>query len=456
VGALAAALRDALSTDHIVADLARLQDIATANSGNRAAGTPGHDRSAELVADALRAAGYEVTLQPVEMTAFRQDAPTVLEVVGGDPSPLQDIRDMKAMLLSPSGDATAPLFALGFDPAAKPGDRKGLGCDPRDWAAVPAGVVALVQPAGCRRRDVLVNAQAAGVRALITSYPDWAPDRVLRPTLIQQDGLAIPSVGVTRAAGLGLLEAAQAHAQVHVAVHTSVADVGSRNVLAETTAGDAAHVLMVGGHLDSVIDGPGINDNGSGTMTVLEIARELAGLAPGGQGWKVRFAFWSGEEIGLLGSSAYVDGLPAEDASRIAAYLNFDMLGSPNGVRDVYDAGRMSRPVAGKIVQDLFAQALGEESVPFEAIALGGSSDHFPFDQRGVPVGGLFSGANEVKTADQATTFGGTADAPEDACYHLACDTAQNVDQQLLEQLARAAAWTVGRLASGEIALPPG
>ena len=213
---------------------------------------------------------------------------------------------------------------------------------------------------------------------------------------------------------------------------------------------------MLGGHLDSVVDGPGINDNGSGTMTVLEIAREVAALAradPAAVPWKVRVAFWTGEEIGLLGSSAYVDELDGAGAAAIQAYLNFDMLGSPNGIRVVYDAHGSSNPGEDAILEGLLTAALDADGLAWEPEAIGAASDHFPFDQAGIAIGGLFSGASEVKTAALAAEFGGVADASQDPCYHLACDTAKNIDPVLLEQLARVAAWAVGRLASGDVAV---
>lgn len=455
---LAEALRDAMSAADIAADLRALDGIASANGGNRAAGSPGHDASVSFVADQLRAAGYDVRLEPVALTAFSQDAPSVLEVQGpgAGAAQLTDIRDFKAMLLSPSGDRTAKLVALGFDPAAQPGDRNGTGCNPADWSSVPAGSIVLVQPAACRRRDVALNAQAAGAAALLTSYADWAPDHVLRPTLIDPDGLTIPAIGVSGAGGLALFAASQAGAVVHVAVHTVLRQVQSPNVIAELPGGDPAHVVMLGGHLDSVIDGPGINDNGTGTMTILEVARELARLRPEGARWKVRVAFWTGEEIGLLGSFAYVHGLGADDAATIKAYLNFDMLGSTNGVREVYDPSAGTRAAAGQVLADLFAGELTRGGLQSEVVDIGGASDHLPFDEAGIPIGGLFSGASERKTDLEAGRFGGVANAPEDACYHLACDTAANVDQDLLEQLARAAAWTFGRLADGVVTLPQG
>jgi Zn-dependent M28 family amino/carboxypeptidase len=322
---------------------------------------------------------------------------------------------------------------------------------------VPPGVVVLVQPANCRRHDVVVQAQRAGALAIVTAYVDWAGDAVLRPTLITPADIEIPALGTTLEVGLALAQAADDGAEVHIVVKATVEMRTSFNVIAETPSGDPAHVLMLGGHLDSVVDGPGINDNGSGTMTVLEIARRLTAIAAdpatGGQAWKLRVAFWTGEETGLWGSGAYVRGLEGAAIGSIEAYLNFDMLGSPNGVRLVYDGVDTSRPAEGATVTSLFGQAFESAGLSWERASLGGSSDHFLFDQAGVVTGGLFSGANERKTAAQAGLFGGTADAPEDACYHLACDTADNIDPRLLGEMARAAAWVVGALASGEVDL---
>jgi Zn-dependent M28 family amino/carboxypeptidase len=453
--AFAAALRDAIDIDAISADLDRLQAIADGHGGTRAAGSDGHAASARFVADQLRTAGFDVELQQVELPVFRQTAPSTLEITGASAIAYEDVHDFKAMLFSASGDVTAPIFALGYNPAAAPGDTGGFGCESGDWAGVPSGVIVLVQPANCRRHDVIVQAEAVGAVGIITAYPAWARDAVLRPTLIEPADIHIPAIGVTGAVGNALDVAANAGSEVHLATHTS-SDMGSSpNVIAETPWGDPAHVVMLGGHLDSVIDGPGINDNGSGTMTVLAIARGLAELhrsgSPTGQAWKVRVAFWTGEEIGLWGSRAYAQDIP--DRESLEAYLNFDMVGSANGVRDVYDGAASSRAAEGLVITRLFTRALDEAGLSWQTIPLGGSSDHFSFDLAGIPTGGLFSGANEVKTADQAALFGGDADVAEDVCYHLACDSSSHIDATLLAQLAHAAAWTAGALASGEVDL---
>jgi Zn-dependent M28 family amino/carboxypeptidase len=454
------ALSAAIDAADILADLARLQGFADEHGGARQAGSDAEAATAAFVADELRGSGLDVTLQPVDVPYFTQAAPSILEPAGGAGGvggAFEDLRDFKAMLFSASGDVTAQLYPLGFDPLAQPGAASGLGCAPADWAQVPAGMIVLVQPAQCRRHDVVVQAQAAGAVAIITAYPGWSRDAVLRPTLINPDDIQIPALGATHATGVALAAAAATGVAVHVKVTTTVETRSSVNVIAETPGGDPAHVLMLGGHLDSVMDGPGINDNGSGTMAILEIAREAAvamtGPGPGAAPWKVRVAFWTGEELGLWGSSAYVQGLDAAALGSIEAYLNFDMVGSPNGVRLVYDASEGPRPAEAATLTGLFGQAFERAGVLWQSAALGGSSDHFAFEQAGIAVGGLFSGANEVKSASQADLFGGTAEAPNDPCYHLACDSVDNVDPVLLEQMARAAAWVVGALASGEVTL---
>ncbi len=457
--ALADELSAAIDPAAILDDLERLLEITNQHGGARPAGSDAEAAAVAFVADELRNAGLSVELQPVEVALFTQDEPSVLEIPpgdGGTPA-FEDVRDYKAMLFSASGDVTAPVYALGFNPGAAPGDRNGLGCEPSDWAAVPSDVIVLVQPASCRRHDVVVRAQQAGAVAIVTSYAEWKRDAVLRPTLVTPGDIEIPVLGATHEVGLALAQAAEDGVDVRVATRTTVELRMSANVIGESPGGDPAHVVMLGGHLDSVVDGPGINDNGSGTMTILEIARRLlaitAAAGGGDQAWKLRVAFWTGEETGLWGSGAYVGSLDRAASGAIEAYLNFDMLGSANGVRLVYDGADTSRPVEGAAVTALFGRAFDGAGLAWEPASLGGSSDHFVFDRAGIVTGGLFSGANEHKSAAHVGIFGGTADAPEDACYHLACDTVDNIDATLLGQMAGAAAWVTGGLASGEVDL---
>ena len=191
---------------------------------------------------------------------------------------------------------------------------------------------------------------------------------------------------------------------------------------------------MLGAHLDSVIDGPGIDDDGSGVAALLSLSRAAA-AGPRVRA-TLRLAFWSGEEVGLLGSRRYVAGLYAQERSRIVAYLNADMLGSPNGFPGVY-AEPAAPPGSGALTADLQAALadLGSASV---AVELGGGSDHAPFMDAGIPIGGVFSGALEPVTMPQAGASGSIPGRPADPCYHLACDGPANVDIDRATTLTRA------------------
>ncbi len=434
---LATALRAAVDPAAILADLDRLAAITEDYGGTRAAGNLGYLLASEWIAGELRDAGYEVTIDPVSVPAFSQNGRGVLEILAAGAPALEGPRDFKAMLLLPPGDVTGPLYALGFDTAAGPEARNGIGCSSSAWSGVPRGAIVLVQPGPCLARTIVEHAQAAGAAALISANPAWGPGQVRRPTLVDPSGLAIPAVAATRDAGLALAEAAQFGARVHLRISTTVETWRSDNVIAQTPGGNASRVLMLGAHLDSSIDGPGINDNGTGVPVLLEVARQLAALTHGQPAWKVRVAFWTGEESGLWGSVDYASALTDSERASIAAYLNLDMLATPGGTRQVYDAATFANP-ASAAIERLFSHAFDVEGLSWEPVAIGGASDHYLFDQLGIPVGGIIA---EAKAGD--------------ACYHLACDTVGNVDAELLGQMARAAAWATGALAGGRANLGP-
>ena len=191
---------------------------------------------------------------------------------------------------------------------------------------------------------------------------------------------------------------------------------------------------MVGAHLDSVDTGPGINDNGSGVAAILETAQQMAKVNPRNT---VRFALWGAEEAGLVGSDHYVFGLSDEERARIAMYLNFDMIGSPNYVRFVYDGngsqfGLAGPPGSGPI-ENYFTNFYASRGLASEETEISFRSDYAAFFDSGIPFGGLFTGAEGVKTAQQAATFGGTAGVSYDPCYHQACDTFANSNNDVLD-----------------------
>ncbi|MBY8847542.1 M28 family peptidase [Saccharothrix sp. MB29] len=216
------------------------------------------------------------------------------------------------------------------------------------------------------------------------------------------------------------------------------------NLIADWPAGDANNVVMVGGHLDSVAAGPGINDNGTGSASILEVALAVrsSGFQPGK---RLRFAWWGAEELGLVGSTHYVNSLSTTDRSRIRSYLNFDMTGSPNPGYFVYSAS--GQPSGSLALQQTLQGYFGSIGVPTELTSVGGRSDHAAFARAGIPVGGTFTGAEGIKTSAQAQKWGGTAGTAFDRCYHRSCDTTSNVNATALNRNADAiahAVWTLG------------
>ncbi|MGA8116038.1 MAG: M28 family metallopeptidase, partial [Actinocatenispora sp.] len=212
----------------------------------------------------------------------------------------------------------------------------------------------------------------------------------------------------------------------------------SYNVVAELPGTDPSKVVMVGAHLDSVSAGPGINDDGSGSASILEVAKAFAAARPQPD-VTVRFAWWGGEELGLLGSEHYVDSLPGAELGKITSYLNFDMTGSPNPGYFVYDDDSN--------LDALFTTYFDGLGIATEPETEGdGRSDHAPFKDAGIPVGGLFSGADYIKTAEQAQNWGGTEGEAFDPCYHESCDTADNIDATALDHNADAISYAVWTL----------
>lgn len=215
------------------------------------------------------------------------------------------------------------------------------------------------------------------------------------------------------------------------------------NLIAEWPAGDANQVLMLGGHLDSVGEGPGINDNGTGSAGLLEVALTVAeqNLQPAK---KLRFAWWGAEELGLIGSTHYVENLSDEDRGKIAGYLNFDMIGSPNPGYFMYSPD--SQPDGSAELQKPINDYFASIDVATEDVEVGGRSDHAAFADAGIPTAGTFTGAEQTMTAEQAEKWGGTAGEPFDKCYHDSCDTVDNINAEALDRNSDAiahAAWTL-------------
>ncbi|MEV4757618.1 M28 family metallopeptidase [Micromonospora sp. NPDC049559] len=224
------------------------------------------------------------------------------------------------------------------------------------------------------------------------------------------------------------------------------------NLIADWPGGDPNSVVMTGAHLDSVTAGPGINDNGSGSAAILEVALAVSrsGLAPGKH---LRFGWWGAEELGLRGSQYYVNNLPSAERTRIKQYLNFDMVGSPNAGYFVYDGdnsdgtGAGPGPAGSAQIEQTIQSYFTSIGVATRGTDFDGRSDYGPFISAGIPAGGTFTGAEGIKSSAQASLWGGTAGAAFDGCYHRACDTTGNINDTALDRNADAVAHTVWTLA---------
>lgn len=450
-------LRDGVTVNGILQHERAFQAVANANGGTRASGTPGYEASLQYVKQRLVKAGYKVTEQEFTFPFFRELAPAVVSQV----SPTAKDYETETFEYSGSGDITAPLQEVRdnvIPPTAEPSST--AGCEAADFTGFSAGRIALIQRGGCDFGVKVDNAKAAGAAAVII-FNEGQEGRtgLMGGTLGAPKDL--PTVGLTFEDGSALAGQLRGGATVTMHVTTATeADLNAKtkNLIADTKTGNADQAVVVGAHLDSVVEGPGINDNGSGSATILEIAEAMSEQKVKPKR-AVRFAFWGAEESGLLGSEHYVTSLPADKLTQIYANLNFDMVGSPNYVRFVYDGDGSDTPVAGPPgsgeIESVFTRYFAGQGLASEPTEFSGRSDYGPFIAVGIPAGGLFTGAEGVKTAEQAAIFGGTAGEAYDPCYHQACDTMTNLNVNALNEMSDAAAHATLVLATSKTGLFP-
>ena len=444
----ASRLTRAVTVNGQLKTLRQLQVIANRNDGNRASGLPGYDASADYVAKQLRKAGYRVTTQTFTFPFSRDLEPATLTRLTPTEGPIETA----AFDYSGSGDVSGPVtpINLSIPPAGEAGTTPS-GCEPGDFPAPgPEPTVALIQRGFCNFGVKAANAENAGYDAVII-FNEGQEGRTELITGTLGDPVGIPVVGVSYADGVAL---AETPGTVRVTTSTEVdLERETTNVIADLPkrTKNPDQVVVVGAHLDSVPAGPGINDNGSGTAATLEIAKQFAktGLTRKAQR-PVRFAFWGAEEPGLLGSEHYVASLTDEERAKIYANLNFDMVGSPNFVRFVYDGDGSedgnAGPAGSAEIEQIFLDYFDRKGLASAPTPFDGRSDYGPFIAAGIPAGGLFSGAEGIKTPEEAAIFGGTAGVAYDPCYHQACDDITNLSTRSIDQLGDAAAYATAKL----------
>ena len=443
------ALADAITEDGLRFRLDALAAVSTKADGWRTTGSKGFDVAADYVATELKAAGWTVSEDTFQMPGFFDDGGSSVTVGG---SSFSD-GDVRPLIYAPRGNVTGPVVAIGWD--AAPGTNT-KGCQNGDYAGLPPDAIVLVAPGPCIRRAAIQAAQSAGAKGFVAAYPGAQPGMALRATLIQPDGIDIPAVGATKQVGDALAAAANQGGMAHLVSTAQTRIVDTRSIIGQLDGGEAAGgagatspVIMLGAHLDSVLDGPGINDNGSGVAALLETARALGNDRPKAS---IRLGFWAGEELGLWGSTQYVGALSDNDREALLAYVNADMVASPNGFAGVDDDGR-DMP-GGAALEALLMKAVKDAGgTPISAS--GGGSDHAPFARAGIAIGGVHSGATEILSPDTAASSGSQAGLPADACYHQVCDDRSNVRLELARTLAIALAQTARTVAAAG-AIPAG
>ncbi len=377
-------LLECVTVDGVRQHLAAFQASADANGGTRAAGTGGYDDSVQYVTDTLEAAGYTVTLDEFD---FQFTPPAVLQQV----APIAATYETGAFTGTGYGTVTAAVTGVDLN-LAPPRDPVTSGCEAADFAGFPAGHIALLQRGTCTYAVKTLNAEAAGASAVIIFNQGNTPLRegLIVGTLLPS-AVTIPVVGASFADGVALSQPGST-ALVDVDPPESRPQV---NVIAELPGRTDDKVVMLGAHLDSVQAGPGIQDK------------------------------------------------------KISLYLNFDMIASPNYVYFIYDGndsdgvGAGPGPAGSAQIEALFESFYRSRGLPFKGTDFSGRSDYGPFIAEGIPAGGLFTGAEGVKTPEEAALWGGTAGVSYDPCYHLACDTIANVNNQALDVDSDAAATAV-------------
>ncbi|AOW93286.1 amidohydrolase [Rhodococcus sp. WMMA185] len=427
----ASALAASVTQDGVMRHLEELQRIADENDGNRASGTSGYAASVDYVAGILEDSGFDVQTPEFEFQKFHVNAAD-LTSDGLD-------FEVHALNYSPS---TGPEGVVGRLVSATKDESPG--CEATDYDGLDlTGAVVLVDRGVCTFADKQQVAADRGAAAVIVVNNEEGP--LDDATLGDPGAGRIPTGGVSTADGAAL---EQAGGDVTLTLDTATESGTERNVIAQTKTGATDDVVMVGAHLDSVPDSPGMNDNGSGVSAILETAVQLGGSPEITNA--VRFAFWGAEEQGLIGSKAYVNGLSDAERNDIALYMNFDMLGSENAAFLAYDGDDSDRlgggpgPEGSAGIERTFIQFLEGGGTAVEGAAFDGRSDYAPFFDRGIPTGGVFSGAEQLKTDAQVQKWGGRPHAPFDPNYHGPSDTIDNVDPLVLAKNATAVAYAVG------------
>ncbi|KAK4182765.1 hypothetical protein QBC35DRAFT_467837 [Podospora australis] len=430
-------LQDAISGKNLLARAKHLFKIAklsqdTYSRPTRVIGSPGHAGTINYIKKHLEALDHYYTfdLQP-------------FEAVSGT------IHEFRLIL---DRNYSSSASAMGLTPPTKDkepvsGDLvliENIGCEAKDFPKSVKGNIAFIKRGGCPFGQKSAHAGKAGaVAAVVYNYEDSPVQGTLGTPVPDH----VATFGISGEEAQPYLKKLKNGEKVDATAYidSEVQIIITNNIIAQTKGGDPDNCVMLGGHSDSVGEGPGINDDGSGSLSVLEVAIHLTNYTVNNC---VRFAWWSAEEEGLLGSDHYVNVLSPEENKKIRMFMDYDMLASPNFAYQVYDARDSSNPAGSEALRDLYIDWYTSHGLNYTLIPFDGRSDYDGFIRHGIPAGGIATGAEGIKTKSEAIAFGGEDGVPYDVCYHSLCDNVQNVNLTAWELNTKLVAHSVATYAA--------
>ncbi len=468
-----------IQRDELWNHMIQFQAIADANPSpadghpSRNSGEPGYKASADYVAQLMTDAGYNVTIQKYKFTYYAYTATPTLSEVSPTPhaftltsewNPGQSTGTASNASIQPAGGIIIP---------PTPTSSSSSGCTAADFSGFTAGRIALIQRGGCNFGVKALNAQAAGASGVII-FNEGNPGRtgVLSGSLVDAAGNPIiPTIPVAFTSfdiGHSLLtEYQQGHPPVmNFSIQAIVnPNADDYNVIAESKGGDKNHVVVVDAHLDAIY-GAGMLDNASGSATILDIALKMKNVNPLN---KLRFIWFGGEELGLLGSSFYVNNLSSSELSHIGYDLDADVTATPNYLIGVLDPA--APDLFGRTVTSTFPNRVYKSSTIardqgiayFDSVRLNHEllspvgTDAFSFNAVGIPASGLLTGQDCCKSQEEVNLFGGhvgnyEGNVPsfDGGCVDnpfLWCDNLSNNDPTVLTFMSKAFATMVVQMA---------
>ncbi|KKZ61809.1 aminopeptidase [[Emmonsia] crescens] len=428
-----------IGTRDLMAGAKKLEDIAYATpERNRVFGTKGHNDTVDYLVRELEKTGYYDVSKQKQVHLWSKSTAT-MKVNGED-------KEVSPMTYSPSGEAKTEIVLV-----------NNLGCVASDFPPEVNGKIALILRGECPfglKSALAGSAKAAGA-LIYNNIPGPLSGTLGAPT--DPNGPYPPTVGVSKEIGDDLAARLGSEAlMAELFAHSEFENRTTFNVIATTKSGNQDNVIAIGGHSDSVEAGPGINDDGSGIIGNLVIARALAKFKVPNA---VRFLFWTAEEYGLLGSQYYVDSLTPEERDKIRLYLNLDMTASPNYANMIYDGDgstfNFTGPSGSGEIEKLFQKYYEDRREAHIPSEFDGRSDYDAFISVGIPAGGIFTGAEGIKTPEEAKMFGGTAGVAYDVNYHGVGDNVKNLNKKAWLMNTKASAYVLATYARSTKGLPP-